>query len=83
MAEPAAVRKAYREVLRAVGRHVSPVAGNLGIRDYVRAQFRRRDWGGPEREQKAVEAGREWADLVTSIHAHKVSARAEAHRGWA
>lgn len=72
MAEPAAVRKAYREVLRAVARHVSPVAGNVGIRDFVRAQFRRRDWGGAEKELRAVEAGREWADLVNSIHAHKV-----------
>jgi len=74
MAEPAAVRRAYREALRAVARHVSPAAGNVGIRDFVKAQFRRRDWGGAEEEQRAVEAGREWAELVNSIHAHKVRA---------
>lgn len=66
------VRRAYRQLLRAVQQHVTASTGNGTWKEYAREQFRRHAGEKDGRKVQAlVELAEEYATLVQDVHAHK------------
>ena len=76
----APARAAYRQLLRAVSRHVTSVSGNGLFRDALRAEFRaaaaQRD---PAAVAAAVRRAEDAAFYVTAVNEHKARAPARLH----
>ena len=76
----APARAAYRQLLRAVSRHVTSVSGNGLFRDALRAEFRaaaaQRD---PAAVAAAVRRAEDAAYYVTAVNEHKARAPVRLH----
>ena len=75
-AAAARTRAAYRQLLRAVDKHVTAVRGNNLWRDAVRDGFRAGAAAGAETED-ALRRAEDLAFYVNSVNEHKARARAQ------
>ena len=72
----APARAAYRQLLRAVERHVTRVSGNGVFRDALRSEFRaQRALRDPAAVAAAVARAEDAAFYVASVNEHKARAR--------
>lgn len=66
--------KVYRNLLKAVKKHIGDCSGKRHFRDYITAEFRK---NVPECDMAAVEnkirLARDYAFLLNSVHHHKVN----------
>lgn len=70
-------RQAFRQVLRAVDKHLTSVNGNKQWRNYIRQEFKRASAVSTlEEQQQQLQEVKDYTHLVNSVQEHKVSTQA-------